>query len=225
LVIARVWTTALGAAPKALVVVTGEVSMVGLHTVRNMLSPSSRSQASSCAEPREIFFRRRGTILPAFRELARPWDVSPVIGGRLAEVDPDEAHPLNLFRVHWYNAANRRDLVRVPEHLELPPALTGVKARILGYRAVAMLPEGMSAELERDPDNIVLNHVMAHGLSWPKRSNARRSSTMASANTTFRASRQARPVHPQRHEHRLRDRRFRSCDRRALTQFDKPLEL
>jgi cysteine synthase len=200
------------------------------------------------------FFRRRGTILPTFRDLATPWDVSPGIRDRLAEVDPDEAHPLNLFRVHWYNAANRRDLVPVPEHIELPPALTGVKARIvvvladrfplvrthkvlaayaclvplivtgqfdpsrhraiwpstgnycrggvaisriLGCRAVAMLPEGMSAErfewlrrwvaspddivrtpgsesnvkeifdacaeLERNPDDVVLNQFSEFG--------------------------------------------------------------
>jgi cysteine synthase len=200
------------------------------------------------------FFRQRGAVLPTFRELAAPSDISPATRERVRAIDPDEAHPLNLFRVHWHNAANRRDLVPVPEHIELPPALTGVKARIvvvvadrfplvrthkvlaayaclvplivtgqfepsrhraiwpstgnycrggvaisriLGCRAVAMLPEGMSAErfewlrrwvaspddivrtpgsesnvkeifdacteLERDPDNVVLNQFSEFG--------------------------------------------------------------
>ena len=34
----------------------------------------------------------------------------------MTAVDPDEAHPLNLFRVHWFNAADRKTLVDVPEH-------------------------------------------------------------------------------------------------------------
>ena len=46
-------------------------------------------------------------------------------------VDPDAAHPLNLFRVHWYNAADRRTKVEVPEHVVLPRELTGVDARIV----------------------------------------------------------------------------------------------
>jgi len=60
------------------------------------------------------FFRTRGMILPTFRELAHPGQISPEIRNALERVDPDAAHPLNLFRIHWYNAANRRDLVSVP---------------------------------------------------------------------------------------------------------------
>ncbi len=77
------------------------------------------------------FFRERGTILPMFRELAHPDEIAPEIHNALACIDPDAPHPLNLFRVHWYNAANRRDHVSLPEHLELPGALTGVRARIV----------------------------------------------------------------------------------------------
>ena len=39
----------------------------------------------------------------------------------VAGVGPDEPHPLNLFRVHWYNGADRRTLVEVPDHLVLGP--------------------------------------------------------------------------------------------------------
>jgi cysteine synthase len=77
------------------------------------------------------FFRTRGTILPTFGELAHPDQISPEIRNALERVDPDAAHPLNLFRIHWYNAANRRDLVSVPEHLEVPAVLSGVRARIV----------------------------------------------------------------------------------------------
>src|SRR5206468_895550 len=48
-----------------------------------------------------------------------------------ASVDPDAAHPLNLFRVHWYNGPDRRQQVAVPEHVVLPRELTGVDARIV----------------------------------------------------------------------------------------------
>ena len=37
----------------------------------------------------------------------------------------------NLWRVHWFNAADRRQRVEVPGHVILPEALTGVKAPIV----------------------------------------------------------------------------------------------
>src|SRR4051812_1303230 len=98
------------------------------------MPPDAGDRPARLAAPSDTtveFFRRRGTILPTFRELAHPADIEPRIRGRLAAVDPDSIHPLNLFRVHWYNAANRRDVVPVPEYLELPSTLTGVKARIV----------------------------------------------------------------------------------------------
>jgi cysteine synthase len=49
----------------------------------------------------------------------------------LAGIGADNAEPLNLFRVHWYNGASRVDVVDVPEHLVLPRELTGVEARIV----------------------------------------------------------------------------------------------
>ena len=49
----------------------------------------------------------------------------------LAGVGPDDPHPLNLFRVHWHNGADRTGFVDVPEHVVLPPELTGVEARIV----------------------------------------------------------------------------------------------
>ncbi|HUK65422.1 MAG TPA: pyridoxal-phosphate dependent enzyme [Anaeromyxobacteraceae bacterium] len=76
-------------------------------------------------------FREAGVLLPTFAELREPQRLPPKLRSRLPEVDPDAPHPLNLFRVHWFNDATRRGLAAVPEHVELPTALTGVRARIV----------------------------------------------------------------------------------------------
>ena len=75
--------------------------------------------------------RDAGVVLPTFAELAEPWTMPAGVRGRLADVAPDEPHPANLFRVHWYNGADRRRLVDLPVYLELPSALTGTRARIV----------------------------------------------------------------------------------------------
>ena len=76
-------------------------------------------------------FRDHGVLLPRISELADPRTIPEAIRVRLSTIDPDEPHPLNLFRVHWYNPiANGRFRAR-PEYLELPPSLTGVAARIV----------------------------------------------------------------------------------------------
>jgi cysteine synthase A len=76
-------------------------------------------------------FREAGVVLPTLSQLRDPSTIPAAIAGKLAAVDPDSAHPLNLFRVHWYNGQDRRGLSKVPGHLELPQALTGVAARIV----------------------------------------------------------------------------------------------
>ncbi|MBM3471513.1 MAG: pyridoxal-phosphate dependent enzyme [Armatimonadetes bacterium] len=76
-------------------------------------------------------FRDAGIVLPTFAELAEPSRIPARIQKALSGVDPDAPHPLNLFRVHWFNGANRTDRVASPEHIVLPKALTGVDARIV----------------------------------------------------------------------------------------------
>ena len=76
-------------------------------------------------------FRRDGIVLPTFEQLAEPEKIPEPIRASLSSVDPDAPDPRNLFRVHWYNAADRRGQVPVPGHLVLPPELTGVPARIV----------------------------------------------------------------------------------------------
>lgn len=73
----------------------------------------------------------RGIRLPTFSELADPMSIPDDIRAQTAAIDPDEADPLNLFRVHWQNAMDRRGSVPVPAHIVLPKALTGVDAKIV----------------------------------------------------------------------------------------------
>jgi cysteine synthase len=73
----------------------------------------------------------KGIRLPTFRELAEPAGMPADIRVALAGVEPDAPDPHNLYRVHWFNGADRTSQVQTPVHVELPEALTGVKARIV----------------------------------------------------------------------------------------------
>jgi cysteine synthase len=77
------------------------------------------------------FLKDKGVRLPTFAELAEPGSIATDIRSRLAGVGPDDPHPLNLYRVHWHNDLARTEQVSPPVYLDLPEALTGVKARIV----------------------------------------------------------------------------------------------
>jgi cysteine synthase len=68
---------------------------------------------------------------PTLAELADPRRIPRSIQEALHAVDPDAPDPRNLFRVHWYNAADRRARSDVPAYVVLPEALTGVRAPIV----------------------------------------------------------------------------------------------
>jgi cysteine synthase A len=76
-------------------------------------------------------FRETGILLPTFAQLAAPDSIPAAIRHSLAAVKADEADPRNLFRVHWYNDADRTGQAAVPAHVVLPGELTGVDARIV----------------------------------------------------------------------------------------------
>jgi cysteine synthase len=76
-------------------------------------------------------FAATDLVLPTFAELAHPETVPAETRRRLAAIDPDAPHPLNLFRVHWNNARDRRGSVAVPDHIVLPSSLTGVAAPVV----------------------------------------------------------------------------------------------
>jgi len=73
-------------------------------------------------------FREQGIKLPTFRQLADPttFDHAALVG----DADPQGPDARNLWRVHWYNdlAGGR---VAVPDHVVLPPSLTGVESPII----------------------------------------------------------------------------------------------
>jgi cysteine synthase A len=75
--------------------------------------------------------RKARVVLPRFSELADPTKIPASIAAELEHIDPDAPRPGNLFRVHWYNDRARAGRQAVPGYLDLPPALTGVEARIL----------------------------------------------------------------------------------------------
>ncbi len=76
-------------------------------------------------------FREADILLPTLAQLADPSTIPDEIQHALAGIDKNDAHPLNLFRVHWYNASDHSGQVAVPEHIVLPSELTGVAARIV----------------------------------------------------------------------------------------------
>jgi len=76
-------------------------------------------------------FRERNIVLPLFSELRDPSTFDPELLTALTSVAPDDADPINLFRVHWFNTPNQPTPVSTPDHIELPPELTGTDARIV----------------------------------------------------------------------------------------------
>ncbi len=76
-------------------------------------------------------FRERKIPMPTFAQLADPTKAPAAAIASLQGVDPDAADAANLWRVNWYNSADRRGRVEVPEHVVLPSELTGVDATII----------------------------------------------------------------------------------------------
>ena len=75
--------------------------------------------------------RERGILLPTFRQLKHPDTIPQRIQTKLAEVDPQAVHPLNLFRIHWRNDPETRGIGEI-NALEIPREITLIKARIIG---------------------------------------------------------------------------------------------
>ncbi len=121
-------------------------------------------------------FREMRIALPTFAQLADPHGIPGPVQAALGAVDPDAAHPLNLFRVHWYNGADRRGAVNVPEHVVLPASLTGVEARIvvaLGDRFPMIRAHKVLAAYACLAPRIVTGQFdpTAHKALWPSTGN------------------------------------------------------
>ena len=76
-------------------------------------------------------FREAEILLPTFDQLSDPSSIPEKILNKLEEIDPNEAHPLNLFRVHWYNTFQSPRQTALPDHIVLPKELTGVDSQIV----------------------------------------------------------------------------------------------
>ena len=77
------------------------------------------------------YFKKNGVVLPTVSELCNPHSIDEEIKNKLKSIDKNEIHPLNLFRVHWYNNLDHSSFSKVPEHIVLPTEFTGVEAKII----------------------------------------------------------------------------------------------
>lgn len=75
--------------------------------------------------------RRVHCTLPTWSELADPGEIESEKLPDLTRVDPDAPEAANLWRVHWFNSADRKTQIDIPGYVVLPPELAGVKAPIV----------------------------------------------------------------------------------------------
>jgi cysteine synthase len=73
----------------------------------------------------------RGVVIPTFAQLRDPSLIPSAVRTKLKRVGLWDVNPLNLFRITWKNDL-RTGLFGDVNHLEIPSAITGVKARIVG---------------------------------------------------------------------------------------------
>ncbi len=95
-----------------------------LELQAEIADPGSRARAVEHCREAQI-------ALPTLAQLAEPGLIPETVRSALATIGPDDRHPLNLFRAHWYNGRDRATPAALPEHLVLPPELTGVDAKIV----------------------------------------------------------------------------------------------
>jgi len=73
----------------------------------------------------------RSIVIPTIAEMRDPGRIDPAIRSALPAVDMQAVDPLNLFRITWHNDPTTGGFGPV-NALEIPSALSGVPARIVG---------------------------------------------------------------------------------------------
>jgi len=73
----------------------------------------------------------RGIIIPTFAQMRHPETAPDSVKAKLKTVGLWDIDPANLFRITWKNNPET-GLFGGPNHVEIPSAITGVKARIIG---------------------------------------------------------------------------------------------
>lgn len=79
--------------------------------------------------------KERGIIIPTFAQQKDPSKIPQNIKDKLKNIGLQDTHPLNLFRITWKNNPKENGgdgLYGGVNYLEIPSAITGVKARIMG---------------------------------------------------------------------------------------------
>ena len=75
--------------------------------------------------------RERGIVLPTFAQMRDPSLIPPSIRRKLKGVGLWDVNPVNLFRITWKNDM-KTGLYGGVNYIEIPQAITGVKARVIG---------------------------------------------------------------------------------------------
>jgi cysteine synthase len=75
--------------------------------------------------------KKQKIILPTFSQLKQPDKIPGDVKSKLKNIDMQEVHPLNLFRINWQNDPKSGGMGDI-NFLEIPKEITGVKARIIG---------------------------------------------------------------------------------------------
>ena len=77
--------------------------------------------------------RENQVVLPTYENMKHPETVPETVQARLKSVGLWDVDPANLFRITWKNQPTQSGGLyqAVPNYIELPPALTGVPARIV----------------------------------------------------------------------------------------------
>ncbi|MBQ3417600.1 MAG: pyridoxal-5-phosphate-dependent protein subunit beta [Ruminococcus sp.] len=77
--------------------------------------------------------RENHIIIPTIKQMQHPETIPDSIKAKLAVTGLWDVDPVNLFRITWKNEAKEKGglFQEVPNYIELPSELTGVKARII----------------------------------------------------------------------------------------------
>jgi len=128
--------------------------------------------------------KARGIVIPTFQQMRHPELAPESVKARLKTVRLWDVDPANLFCITWKNDP-KSGLFAGPNYLEIPQAITGVKARIIGLVGkffptgahkvgaafACLVPRLVSGEF--DPDH--------HKAVWPSTGNYCRGGAFDSA--------------------------------------------
>ena len=104
--------------------------------------------------------KENNIIIPTFAQMQNPKLIPEAIKAKLANTGLWDVDPVNLFRITWKNEAKEFGGLYqdCPNYVELPSALTGVKARI-----IAMAGKWEAQHSWGNPDT-------GHRIPWPRSS-------------------------------------------------------